>query len=257
MLENVITYREDEAVRAIKQDKKAVWLDKEILFKQITPLYADERGYKNAESAIGTTIEAMPCQACELAPQWRDIHKDVIETQRQLKLINVHRVKDGQWNINISLTTAVVRKDDDSSQDVVVGTYTGIRDISHHYAPLYSLLFRHPSDKKNEQLNSLQLAIKLGQPFSEMKLTRPEQKVLFWLLRGFDVKMIAMLLNKGKSSCKKIRTTELEALIESLAHKFTCSQDTLIDKAEALGYRMCIPEHMFNKQLITQLESYR
>ena len=73
---------------------------------------------------------------------------------------------------------------------------------------------------------------------------------MFWCIRGLEPREIATRLNDNS-----LEHETTENIINGVAHKFKpWNYELSIKKAEALDYRMCIPEHGMLEQTLSKAE---
>ena len=184
-------------------------------------------GYKNLEEMIGLEANdfTMPNPASEIADQFIEEDKLVINTKKDLKIISMVK-----WADNNSIRTIFVNKRPiiDSNNNVL-GTIGICNDVTNTNIGLALLL-----NKKNKKIqNSYQISnfnYGIGN-----KLTKKQSTCIFLMLRGKTAKEIADIMGISRRT--------VESHMQVIKYKLSCnSKSQIIDKSIELGFCNVIPE---------------
>jgi DNA-binding CsgD family transcriptional regulator len=205
-------------------------------------IYANEEygriiGLEHHFDVFGRTDFDMPCDTVACAQMFRDQDKEVIETRKTLRILDIHPFADGEWRAYLTTKRPLYEGNH------VVGTIFHGQDLtSPSTIELGSLLGRLYSG--NQVINGLaQGSYWLGERgYMPVDLTPRESEVLFFLIRGQAARSIASIF--------KISVRTVEDHICSLRFKFDCAtKAALIEKAIYLGHLHYVPKSMLGKQL--------
>lgn len=210
-------------------------------------LYGNEEygqliGLNHHEDVIGRTDFDMPCDTVNCAQLFVNQDKKVIQTLKKMRILDIHPYSGGQWKAYIFTKTPLL----DNNKEVIGTLYHGADITNSSLLELGALMSRYSCESvKNDFLS--QGSILLDNNFHDIKLTKRQSEVLFYLLRGKTNKKISLFL--------KISERTVEDYIEQLKFKFNAQNKfELIDIAIANGFLNTIPESLFRRQLSLELK---
>jgi len=210
-----------------------VWKDLDSTFLGANAEYAQLFGFKSKEEVIGKTDHDLQCKAAEHADRFRALDQTVLQSQKIIKALEIHKYADG---IKVYLTTRQALKNPDNS---LRGTIChGIELNNQLYAEIGTMLLRfNPiADRCSDKEGSYSI----GGKYAEAFLSRRESEILFFLLRGKSAKAIACLL--------KISFRTVEKYVENLKIKFLCKNKAdLISYAIETGFIYSIPNSLLSE----------
>ncbi len=192
-------------------------------------------GHDNTDLIIGKTDNNMPWS--EFADLYRAHELDAIEDRSYSAIIPVKDYKD---NNLLFLHTKIKKFDKEYNQDIIL--CHAVEIINPDLNQLFQLLmYQGEFSEFNKQFY-------LGKGRGDIKLSKRQQEVLFFLIRGKSAKMIAKVLN--------ISSRTVEYYTEILKNKFNClNKGELIEKAINCGYSQNIPTNENIKDLLTMLNN--
>lgn len=204
--------------------------DKTSAFVYVNEEFANILGFKNNLDCIGLKDFDMPSPTAKCAYLFRQQDLEVINTGKQLRILNIHPYADGQWRAFLFTKTAWR----DVNKNIIGIIFSGIElketsllEVGHWLCRTINFDPAHPSttiDKTNITLN-----------------TR-ESEVLFLLLYGKKPQYIAKMLN--------LAVKTVENYVIRLREKFNAnSKGELIEIALNSGFGSRIPESMLKTQL--------
>ncbi|QBC31598.1 PAS domain-containing protein [Pandoraea sp. XY-2] len=215
------------------------------VFMYANETYANLVGIRQHRDIIGRTDFDIPCKTIECAEDFQIQDKEVMSSNRALRVFDWHPYADGSWQAHIFTKTPMHAQD-----GAIIGTIFHGEDISAF--PDYRALGPLLQCMKGEQPRntpSRQTTYLIDSAPDDPGLTPRMREVLFFILRGWSAKMIAQVLSVSH------RTIEMH--VDVLRSKFGAhNRSELTDSGIALGYFNRIPESLFNQQLSVVLESY-
>lgn len=215
----------DDHIAILDVDSKIVCVNQP--FNQIV-------GFKNPEQAYGLSYENFQGEACEFADVFTRQDQKVLETQRPLIYVSYHQYAENQWHLLYGEKNVVLDK-----QQQVAGLFIRSKDITHY--KLFDISrFLIQEQKKFGKLKKQAFTYYINQDETTYFLSKKEQEVLFYFIRGKTAQDIANILNRSK------RTIEMH--LESIKEKFQVqNKAALIEKAILEGFMNVIPQAIFSK----------
>jgi DNA-binding CsgD family transcriptional regulator len=218
--------------------------DENSIFMYANKEYSKIIGLKeNNLEVIGRTDFDMPCSTVSCAELFRKQDKEVIVTQKRMRVLDIHPFDGGEWKAYVFTKTPLY---DHSNNGKIIGTIFHGADITNtSMMELGSFLSKMREDITHEFLGA-QSSYLLGSEFCKIKLTVREAESLFFTLRGKTAKQIARYLG--------ISYRTVEEHINNIKTKFNAqNRYDLIDKAIQAGFLNTIPESIFCTQLSAAL----
>ncbi len=208
----------------------AVYKDTRSTFQYLNAAYGALVGLQHHLDFIGGTASDLPCGAAAAASSFEEQDRQVLETGKVLKNLDIHPYADGQWGVHLGRKEPVF--DDDRR---IIGSIWHGTDITRAYTmAIGTQLAKFGGDQKNSYVLSAD-----GGPVA---LSPRESEVLFLILRGKTAKLAAAVLGLSHRT--------VQQYVETLREKFGVeSKIELIDVAMAQGYLSMIPLSIFSKQL--------
>ncbi|MDN3616235.1 PAS domain-containing protein [Vibrio gallaecicus] len=215
--------------------------DTQSVFVYTNSAYLDLIGLGDSDSCEGLTDFDMPSQTVECAQEFRDQDKYVMETQKTLKVLDIHPYPDGRWHAHIFTKTPWFNEDGKVHGTIFYGqelTDTAILEVGHWVCRATS------TDVGEGSLSGS----KPRQSKLSKSLSTRESEVLFLLLYGKKPQYIANTLN--------ISIKTVEGHVARLKTKFNAtSKNQLTDYALDSGLGSVIPETLLKKQISVVLHS--
>ncbi|NOH95903.1 helix-turn-helix transcriptional regulator [Vibrio sp. 99-70-13A1] len=215
--------------------------DTQSVFIYANSAYIKLIGLGSEDNCEGLTDFDMPSQTVECAQEFRDQDQYVMETQRTLKVLDIHPYPDGRWHAHIFTKTPWFNEDGQVQGTIFYGqelTDTAILEVGHWVCRATSKDASEGSLSGSKPRQS-----KLSKP-----LTTRESEVLFLLLYGKKPQYIANTLN--------ISIKTVEGHVARLKTKFNAtSKNQLTDFALDSGLGSVIPETLLKKQISVVLHS--
>ncbi|KII76280.1 helix-turn-helix transcriptional regulator [Vibrio renipiscarius] len=209
------------------------------VFVDVNQAYAQLIGFQTAEQVIGLTDHDMPSPTTVCADDFRLQDQHVINTQRSLKILDIHPYADGCWRAHIFTKKPWFDDHGNVQGTIFFGqdlTETAILEVGHWICRATGLSgnLKLP---KIDQLHGI-----------KEKLTAREEEVLFLLLYGKKPTYIAAAMN--------ISIKTFEGYVARLRSKFCAhSKAQLIDIALERGYGSHIPQTLLRIQLSVVLNN--
>ncbi len=190
-------------------------------------------GHDNTDLIIGKTDYEMPWS--EFADLYRAHELDAIDNRNYSAIIPLNDYED---NNHLFLHTKIKKFDEEHKQDIIL--CHAVEIINPDLNQLIALLIH--KDKFHEPHKQFYF----GKDIDNIELSKRQQEVLFFLIRGQSAKMIAKIL--------KISNRTVEYYTEILKNKFNCSSKSeLIEKAINCGFSRNIPTSKNIKNLLAML----
>lgn len=217
--------------------------DENSVFMYANARYGEAVGVAHHLDIIGRTDFDMPCDTVACAPLFRAQDKEVMDSGKPLRVLDIHPFAGGEWRAYLFTKTPMMSPD-----GRVIGTIFHGEDItSTNTIELGSLLGRVCADVAQGDLVD-QGSYLIDSSRGAISLTAREAEVLFFLIRGKSAKSIAGILG---ISCRTV-----EHHIAALKGRFyETSRNGLVERAISLGYLSHIPESLFKQQLSLVLRS--
>ena len=182
-------------------------------------LLAKHMGYQCVEDIIGCTDFDIKTELASLANTFRENDKFVLNMGKQ-QTIDTGIYPDGKFKIHLSTKQILVNE-----ADVVEG-------LVFYRVELDTIFTKKIYQKVN--LSQKPNSYSLGGKFESEKLTTRESETLFYLIRGYTAKEIALVLN--------ISAKTIDYYIEQLKVKFEVrKRSELIEKTIEQGFLFNIP----------------
>ena len=195
-------------------------------------------GLAHHRDVEGRTDFDMPCQTVACADAFRGQDREVMDSGKAQRILDIHPFADGQWHAYLTTKWALC----DEQGEVTGVLFHGADITSPSTVELGSLLGRlFTSDMKAVGMG--QGSYRVGDTgLMPVALSARESEVLFFLIRGYPAYRIAEIFQVS------VRT--VEDYIAALRRKFDCpNKGSLIERAIYLGYLHHIPKAMLNRQL--------
>lgn len=200
------------------------------IYVQMTDQTAQLLGWKNGDACLGKTDYDIPCDAFQFAKTFIEQDKKVIQSQKTMLILDVHRYKTGTKILLGSKTYL-------ESNEVLINSID-ISDciIFQNYIKLIQMdsKFTHKHGAASYILNA---------DHCPLPLTEKQKNCLFLLIRGKTIKEIAAILNLSPRT--------VEDHIKTIKNKFQCnSKGQVIEKAIHEGFLFYVPDHFQKKALL-------
>jgi len=208
----------------------AVYKDRHSTFQYLNAPYGALVGLQHHLDFIGGMAADLPCGAAAAASSFEAQDRQVIETGKILKNLDIHPYADGQWGVHIGHKEPVF----DADRQIVGSIWHGT-DITNAYTmAIGTQLAQFGGEPQSSYV--------LSGDGGPVALSPRESEVLFLILRGKTAKLAAVVLGLSHRT--------VQQYIETLRQKFGVdSKIELIDAAMAQGYLSMIPLSIFSKQL--------
>ncbi len=233
----------DPKLKLIFDQMPGAWgcKDENSVFMYVNEEYGRIIGLSDHKDAIGLTDFDMPCETIKFASIFREQDKKVIQTAQKMRILDIHPFSGYEWKAYIFTKTPLL----DDNKNIVGTIFYGADITDSNSIQLGSLLSQIKEEGvKNNLLG--QSSYMLSEKFGNVKLSKRQSEVLFYLLRGKTVKQIAVLFG--------ISPRTVDEYLDQLKNKFKAQNKyDLIDKAISFGYLSIIPERLFNTQLSVAL----
>lgn len=188
-------------------------------------------GFKNLEEVVGSTVYDIKCPMVECADNFITQDKKVIKEKITLTVLDIHPFADDSPKILLGNRAPLL-----SGENQVIGTvYTGIEV---NIATITSLMQMVIQKDTHFYGQFTQRSYSLNSGHEEV-LTEKEKECLFYILRGFTAKHIAIQMH--------ISNRTVETHIANIKRKLNCNfKNELIDKAIELGYMSYLPSNLLS-----------
>lgn len=218
----------DDQIAIMDTNSKIVCVNKP--FNQIV-------GFKNPEYAYGLSYEDFHGEACEFADIFIQQDQKVLATQSSLTYVSYHQYAEGKWRLLYGEKNVILDK-----QQNIAGLFIRSKDITDHQLFDISRFLIHEQNNKFAKLQKKAFTYYINQQDLACILSKKEQEVLFYFIRGKTAQDIADIL------CRSKRTIEMH--LESIKEKFQVpNKAALIEKAIVDGFMNVIPQSIFGKAL--------
>jgi DNA-binding NarL/FixJ family response regulator len=208
----------------------------DFLFTGASEEFAKFVGYPKVSTLVGTTDYELRCPAVEGAPEFRKTDEQVVLSQKDLKVINIHDLATG------GLFAFLTKKSPSYDKNGrLVGVSGRCINITELLSNVSQLIFDEalPCQKLKKGTYTI------GYDSADIKLSSRQQECLFFLLRGKTAKQIGQQLNLGHRT--------IESYLETIKSKFNCqTRYELIDRATEMGFLNSVPAHLLYQYLVPQ-----
>lgn len=209
--------------------------DRNSVFIQANTNYACLVGFKHAEEFLGRTDFDVPSGQVRCAPLFRAQDQEVIRTPHVMKILDVQPEAGEKWHAFFTTKTVFW-----NSKGEIGGTFVQMEDITSEA----TLQFCFTLGKTTPYMGESNFAYQFSYIFGTLKnpsLTQRQGQILFFLIRRYSLKKIALALGLS------LRTISAE--VETLKDSFRASNmSDLIDKAIAQGCINLIPRGLSYRQ---------
>jgi DNA-binding CsgD family transcriptional regulator len=212
----------------------------ELVFLCVNAEFSRLGGMRHEEDLVGRTDFDLRSPAVACAELFHQQDKEVVDTGRTLRILDIHPFLDGVWRAHLTTKMPVY-----NGNQEIAGTSFHCMELTELSSAvtieLGTLLGRiHSGDVRPDCLG--QGSYRLDGGGMPIEPTAREMEVLFFLLRGQSAKRIAHIF--------RISERTVEQHLKALRHKFDCTtKNSLIEKAIYLGYLRVIPQRLLNRQL--------
>ncbi|PCE65260.1 helix-turn-helix transcriptional regulator [Salinivibrio sp. YCSC6] len=205
--------------------------DKNSVFVYANSEYCRLVGLKHPQECIGKTDHDMPCPTIACADQFQAQDKQVMETGKRLRVLDIHPYANGRWYAHLFTKTPWYDEAGNICGVVFCGqelSDTAILEVGHWICRAVTHPEDHPLDAPSHR--------------PDIHLTARESEVLFLHLYGKKPQLIAQTLG--------VSVKTIENHFAHLREKFGVeSKAALIERALALGFGSAIPERLLSKQV--------
>lgn len=204
-------------------------------FVYVNPEYGRMVGFDNHLDCIGKTDYQVPITTKDYADKYVEQDQIVIETERTIRVLDIHPYHDGKWRAHLFTKTPWRDQNNQIIGTIFSGielTDTAVLEVGHWLCRAIGIT--------QQQKNSSMLRINIKK--EDIGLNTRESEVLFLLLHGKKPQYIANTLG--------VSVKTIENYVLRLREKFNAnSKGELLDLALELGYGSNIPESMLKTQL--------
>ncbi|MCU8471923.1 helix-turn-helix transcriptional regulator [Vibrio vulnificus] len=208
--------------------------DRHSVFRYANQDYAWLVGHRRPEDCIGLTDFDMPSPTVECAAEFQRQDQYVMESERTLKILDIHPYPDGRWHAHIFTKSPWYNDSGEVQGTIFYGqelTDTAVLEVGYWICRATGIT---DGNLPRFRFNDASLSIS--------DLTAREQETLFLLLYGRKPQYIANIMG--------ISIKTVEGHVARLRTKFAAnSKNELIDKALEAGFGSLIPKSLLNTQL--------
>jgi DNA-binding CsgD family transcriptional regulator len=189
-------------------------------------------GFKVEDELLGKMPHEIRCKAADAANTFIMQNKEVIESLKVIKLLDIHPYANDL--VKIFLTTKLPFLN--NNKQVVGAIVTCLEINSNHLSKIFMNIAT--SDRKYREHNKvIQRSYKIDDQYHNFKLSKQESLCLFYLIRGRSFSQIGAAMNLSKRT--------VEHYIENVKNKMDChSKSELIEKAIDQDFLNFIPENL-------------
>ncbi|ABI87179.1 bacterial regulatory s, luxR family protein [Burkholderia ambifaria AMMD] len=211
-------------------------------FIHVNDAFAKVVGIDDARELGGKSASDLPCRSSSCAAQFHAQDREVCETGRAIKVLDIHPYAEDVWMAFVFTKIPLVDRNEQ-----IVGTIFHAEALSQiDMITLGRVIGDSYAGKKIGSLVQ-QGSYRIGSPKDALDLTERERQVLFFLARNKMAKDIANILELS------VRT--IEQYIDNLRCKFSASsKNELIELAASAGYCNRIPQSLLRNQLSIVIE---
>lgn len=192
-------------------------------------------GFKDPDDLSGHSDYELRCPAAEGAEEFRALDKKLMATKEPISSLQIHGYADGNIHILRVTKTPIF-----NSQKTVIAITCVLDEISNPV--LGQALFNLIQLDKPYNNNSNQMTYQISQNYNESQLTPRENELIFFLLRGFTIKQIALLM--------QLSPRTVESYVDTIKAKFNCkTKNDLIVHCLQNGYSNIIPENILQRSI--------
>ncbi|EAR57517.1 hypothetical transcriptional regulator [Photobacterium sp. SKA34] len=204
-------------------------------FVYVNSEYGRMVGFDNHLDCIGKNDYQLPITTADYADKYVEQDKIVIETERTIRVLDIHPYHDGKWRAHLFTKTPWRDHNNQVIGTIFSGielTDTAVLEVGHWLCRAIGIT--------QQQKNSSMPRISIKK--EDIGLNTRESEVLFLLLHGKKPQYIANTLG--------VSVKTIENYVLRLREKFNAnSKGELLDLALELGYGSNIPESMLRTQL--------
>ncbi len=216
--------------------------DRNSVFIQANANYARLVGLKNSEDFLGRTDFDLPCGASRCAPLFLAQDQDVIRTPHVMKVLDVQPEAGEKWHAFFTTKTVFW-----NSKGEIGGTFVQMQDITSQATLQFCFSLGKSTPYTGEGNFANQFSYMLGTP-KNSSLTERQGQVLFFLIRRYSLKKIALALDLSLKT--------ISAEVEKLKDRFKASNmSELIDKSITQGCINLIPRGLSYRQMSITLQA--
>jgi DNA-binding CsgD family transcriptional regulator len=203
--------------------------DRDSVFLQANAHYARLVGFKCEQDCIGRTDFDLPCGAVHFASLFQVQDREVMVSATPMRFFDIHPFSNGEWQAFIIWKSFFYEED-----GTLGGTFFQGENVTSSVALHCSVQLNRASSSLNENKLLGQFSYILGSMPQKPLLTERQERILFFLIRRYTIKKIALTLTSS------LRTVYGE--IEKLRAVFgAVNTNDLIDKAISAGCNVIIP----------------
>ncbi|KVD74033.1 helix-turn-helix transcriptional regulator [Burkholderia sp. ABCPW 14] len=216
--------------------------DRQSRFIHVNDAFARVVGVRNPRELENKSAFDLPCGSSNCADQFQAQDREVRETGRAIKVLDVHPYASDVWMAFVFTKIPLV----DRNQEIV-GTIFHAAELSQIDMITLGRVIGDSYAGKRVGDPVEQGSYRIDSRKDALALTERERQVLFFLARNKTAKDVANILGLS------VRT--IEQYMESLRCKFSASsKNELIDLAAGAGYCNRIPQSLLRNQLSVVLE---
>ncbi|MES2204715.1 MAG: LuxR C-terminal-related transcriptional regulator [Pseudomonadota bacterium] len=243
MLNNMIENKSDHLFHKLHRDvlnysnAYVAILDNDSKFISLNNKYAKVIGYQDPGQVLGLSYDRFKCEAAEKACVFRDQDISVLTTHEPLFFLSYHRYSDDDWHLLHGEKTCVF-----NHEKKVIGTFSKSTDITESGFVDISRFLLKNSKKHFGKMAKEAFTFYITQEKDIFNLSRKEQEVLFYFIRGKTSQEIAQILSRSKHT--------IDMHVESIKNKLdVLNKSQLIEKAIIEGYMNKIPETLLREKI--------
>ncbi|ONB59116.1 helix-turn-helix transcriptional regulator [Burkholderia pseudomallei] len=216
--------------------------DSESRFIHVNDAFAKVVGVRDPRELEDKSAFDLPCGSSNCAAQFQAQDREVRETGRAIKVLDIHPYASGVWMALVFTKIPLVDRNDE-----IVGTIFHATELSQIDMITLGRVIGDSYAGKRIGGPVEQGSYRIDSPRDALELTERERQVLFFLARNKTAKDIANILG--------LSARTIEQYMENLRCKFSASsKNELIDLAAGAGYCNRIPQSLLRNQLSVVLE---
>lgn len=216
--------------------------DSESRFIHVNDAFAKVVGVRDPRELEDKSAFDLPCGSSNCAAQFQAQDREVRETGRAIKVLDIHPYASGVWMAFVFTKIPLVDRNDE-----IVGTIFHATELSQIDMITLGRVIGDSYAGKRIGGPVEQGSYRIDSPRDALELTERERQVLFFLARNKTAKDIANILG--------LSARTIEQYMENLRCKFSASsKNELIDLAAGAGYCNRIPQSLLRNQLSVVLE---
>ncbi|NTZ82500.1 helix-turn-helix transcriptional regulator [Burkholderia metallica] len=211
-------------------------------FIHVNDAFAKVVGVRDPRELEDKSAFDLPCGSSNCAAEFQAQDREVRETGRAIKVLDIHPYAEDVWMAFIFTKVPLVDRNEE-----IVGTIFHAEELSQIDMITLGRVIGDSYAGKQVGSPVEQGSYRIGSQKDALELTERERQVLFFLARNKMAKDIANILGLS------VRT--IEQYIGNLRCKFSAScKNELIDVAAGAGYCNRIPQSLLRNQLSVVLE---